>query len=129
MRLLLDTHVLLWLRNEPRRIRPDLLALLGSRDNDVFVSLITGWEIAIKVASGKLRVGGEPRIWFETALSQSGLQLIAILPDHLFRAAALPLYHRDPFDRALVAQAQTETLSLITHDAELGRYGIPIIQL
>ncbi len=120
MRLLLDTHVVLWSLTEPLKLRGETREALEDAQNDVFVSAVSGWEIAVKRALGKLEAPDD----LEAGIRQQGF-----LPLHLTfldaeRAGALPPHHGDPFDRMLVAQAQVEGLVVVTRDARIPLYGI-----
>ena len=120
-RLLLDTHVFLWWRDESPRILPDIADEIGSADA-VFVSIATAWEIAIKVSSGRLRVPGP----VGPAILESGFHPLAITIEHTERVATLPRHHGDPFDRMLAAQAMHEGLTLVTHDRAFAPYAVPL---
>lgn len=122
MRLLLDSHVFLWWRaNDPRLTRDTVEAVLGA--SVVYVSAATAWELGLKVAIGKLTVP-EP---VEDGVKDSGFLELPISFRHTRAASALPMHHRDPFDRMLVAQALEEGLTLVTHDEALRAYGVPIL--
>jgi PIN domain nuclease of toxin-antitoxin system len=118
-RLLLDTCVFLWWQVDDSRIGADARRLIRQAD-EVFVSVATAWEIAIKVGLGKVTVP-EP---VSAALQKSSLIELPIRIPHAEAAGALPLHHRDPFDRLLVAQAQVEQLVLATSDAKLRPYDV-----
>ena len=118
MRLLLDTHVLLWSLLAPKRLSPRERELID--DGEVMVSAATMWEIGIKVAMGKLDCN--PRQILE-AIQPAGFEPLAITGLHAVLAASLPRLHADPFDRMLVAQAQVESALLVTRDTALGAYG------
>ena len=122
MNLLLDTHILLWwLANSHRLSSASESAI---RDcEQVFVSAATAWEIGIKTALGKLEFRGD----LQAQLQQNGFRPLAVTIGHAVAAAQLPLHHRDPFDRMLVAQANLEGLTLLTTDARLKAYGVPMI--
>ena len=119
-RLLLDTHVLLWVLSEPESLHPTARAAVKTTRNEVFVSAASGWEIALKRTLGKLEVPPVP----ESELRQAGFEVLAITFGHAERAGELPLHHRDPFDRMLIAQAQVEGLTLVTRDARIPAYGV-----
>jgi PIN domain nuclease of toxin-antitoxin system len=124
MKLLLDTHVLLWCLSAPNELATDTREKLQNPDNVVLVSAVSGWEMEIKRALGKL-----------TAPSDLAEQLrrrrFIELPLHLRHVRALrdlPLLHRDPFDRMLVAQAAADDLALVSRDARLKRYPVPYVR-
>ena len=125
MRLLLDTHIVLWSIAEPAKLTRAAVALLEDEGNSLVVSAVVIWEAAIKYA----RRRGLP-----TDMPLSGTALLRILettatvmlpvsPRHSAHVDTLPLLHSDPFDRLLVAQAQAESMHLLTHDAKLRGYG------
>ena len=120
MRLLLDTHALLWtLRNDPA-IGPRARRTIADKRNEVFVSAVSVWEIAIKRARERLDV---PEHLLEE-IAETGFRELPITSFHGEQAGALPLLHRDPFDRMLIAQAQAEGLILVTADAAIERYSV-----
>lgn len=121
MRLLLDTHVLLWaVLDDPRLTRAQREAIGGG---EVYLSAASVWEIGIKRALGKLEVPGEI---FDIAVD-AGCRPLPISWTHAETAAALPPHHADPFDRMLVAQAQCEGLALASSDAKMAAYGVTLI--
>ncbi len=122
MRLLLDTHLFLWTLDDSPRLSRRAREIMTAPGAECFVSAVSFWEIAIKaglrrsefrVDAGKLLSGARA----------AGLKLLAFEPEHAVRAARLPTHHSDPFDRALVAQALTEPLTLLTHEPSLAPYG------
>jgi PIN domain nuclease of toxin-antitoxin system len=122
MRLLLDTHVFLWSETNDARLPKDLHSAVNSAQNQVFVSAATAWEIAIKRASGKLAFGGSVA---EAIQRQPDFHPLSVTLEHAEYAGGLPLIHRDPFDRLLVAQAHLEGLTLVTVDPQILRYQVP----
>ena len=124
MRLLLDTHTLLWWWTESRRLSWRAEDLLADNTSEAFVSAATVWEIAIKHKSGKLPTAGGILDRFEALLTDFGLQPLAIGHAHARRAGALPTHHADPFDRVMVAQAEIEALALVSADRIFDRYDI-----
>lgn len=122
MRLLLDTHVALWaIANDPR-LPIEARRLIGDAANEIFVSVASLWEIAIKRAIGR----GRMPVSSVDALDlfqRSGYRLLPVEPPHAVAVEQLPPLHGDPFDRMLVAQAQTEPLRLITHNQSVAAYG------
>ena len=123
-RLLLDTHVFLWWQQASRMLPPDVARRIAEADR-VYVSIATAWELAIKVASGKLRSGES----FVEAMEVNRFGLLPITLDHVDAVAALPVptRHRDPFDRMLIAQAVYEGLTVVTHDSAFGEYPVPVL--
>lgn len=118
MRLLLDTHVLLWALADPRRLPAGFRQELDAAE--VFVSAASIWEIAIKNSIGKIDV--DPRAVHE-AVELAGFQHLHVTGLHAAAVSQLPPVHKDPFDRLLIAQAQAEPLQLVTNDAQLAAYG------
>lgn len=127
MRLLLDTHVLLWALASPERLSRDTAAALVSPDNDVLVSAVTAWEIAIKQSLGKLALPGPAEVWLPAAVEQTGFLWTGIDHEDALRVRALDWHHRDPFDRLLVAQA-LRGYTLVTRDSTLGEYGVAVMR-
>lgn len=122
MRLLLDTHVLLWSMAASRRLKQSVRHLLTDPKNTVFYSAASIWEISIKSALGRRDFKVDVARLLK-ALSQAGFTELAVSASHAAAVAALPVHHKDPFDRMLVAQASEEALVLLTNDAQLERYG------
>lgn len=121
-RVLLDTHLLLWSLGEPTRLPAAARTRLNA--SDVYVSAASIWEISIKSALGKLQA--DPNLILG-ALQDTGFLLMGISPVHAAFVRRLPLHHRDPFDRMLVAQATVEGMGLLTNDAALDPYG-PVVE-
>jgi PIN domain nuclease of toxin-antitoxin system len=121
VRLLLDTHVLLWALIEPVKLKADIRALLEDADHEVLFSAASIWEIAIKAALGRSDFQVPPARIVEAARASGFIELPVNLAAAL-KVATLPPHHRDPFDRLLVAQAMTEPASLYTADARLTAY-------
>ena len=119
-RLLLDTHVFLWWLADSPDLAESAAAAIGDIRNDVFVSAATGWEIAIKRAAGKLRAPDN----LDGLVEESGFLPLPMTFFHGEQAGALPMHHKDPFDRMLVAQAQAEGLVIVTKDPWIARYGV-----
>ncbi len=118
MRLLLDTHVLLWALSEPKRIGKEGLVLIDRAE--VYVSAASLWEISIKSAQGKLKIRPDAVLM---AIEPAGFSMLPITGGHAVRVLELGMHHNDPFDRMLVAQAQMELMSLLTNDETLAAYG------
>jgi PIN domain nuclease of toxin-antitoxin system len=121
MRLLLDTHVLLWALVEPGRLPTDARAAMEAPENALFFSAASIWEIAIKRALDRPDFDAEPDLVRSAAL-QTGIEELSVNGLHAARVRQLPHLHRDPFDRLLVAQALVEPLVLMTDDPQIARY-------
>lgn len=119
MRLLLDTHVVLWWLADDR-LDDDAKRAIADERNEVFVSAATAWEIAIKAALGKLEAPDD----LSLQLGANAFASLDIGIEHALAAGRLPRHHDDPFDRMLVAQASLEQLILVTRDARLAAYGV-----
>ncbi|HTU63070.1 MAG TPA: type II toxin-antitoxin system VapC family toxin [Polyangiales bacterium] len=126
MRLLLDTHILLWSALEPERLSNAARIAIEDAENGVYVSAASAWEIAIKQSLGKLELDRPAEHWLLEVLRKSGFEAIDVSVASALRVRALPWHHRDPFDRLLIAQALEENLTLVTHDAKLAVYGVPL---
>jgi PIN domain nuclease of toxin-antitoxin system len=123
MKLLLDTHILLWWLTQDRKLSPTETAMITDPDNLVFVSAATAWEIAVKKMIGKLEAPDD----LPAALAVNNFLELPITIDHSQKLYHLPLHHHDPFDRIMVAQAMCEGLTLMTRDIKIALYDIKII--
>ncbi|HEX9353344.1 MAG TPA: type II toxin-antitoxin system VapC family toxin [Streptosporangiaceae bacterium] len=122
MRLLLDTHVLLWWLDSPERLS-DIASVAIANEPAIFVSAVTAWEIAIKRAVGKL----DARFDVIVEIEQEGFQQLPVTFEHALAAGSLDPHHRDPFDRMLVAQARSEDLVLVTADLQMSKYDVRVL--
>jgi len=122
MKLLLDTHTTIWWLGGDDRLSRTAKEAIAQAGADAAVSVACVWEASIKVASGRLR-GPD----LASAVAAAGLLFMHIDERHAKLAGELPLIHRDPFDRMLVAQARIEQLAIVTADADIPRYGVPVI--
>lgn len=121
MNLLLDTHALIWALGAPERLPRKLLDVFDEPGVTVFVSAVSTWEISIKVALGRLVF---PLAGLSQSLSEAAFEELPVSVAHSVETAQLPLIHRDPFDRLLVAQARHERLMLATRDSDLRQYPV-----
>jgi len=123
VRLLLDTHILLWwLANDPLLPAP-AAAAIADADTDIAVSAASVWEISIKQAAGRLDAPDD----LQDALAANDFGTLAITGDHAITAGRLPLHHSDPFDRMLIAQARTENLTLVSVDNRFSKYEVDLL--
>lgn len=127
MRLLLDTHAFLWAAADPDALHETARGAIEDTANEVFVSAAVAWEIAIKVALGKLTVPGDAALWFPTRVRSLGFQHYDITAAHALAVGALPNIHSDPFDRVMIAQAQIEGLTFVTRDLDNRKYPVAIM--
>lgn len=127
MKLLLDTHVFLWLRTAPGKIPEPVLAYYQDMDTDVFLSMASLWEMQIKHQLGKLELELPLSELVELQCLNNGLQILNIEPAHIYQLQTLPFHHNDPFDRMILAQAQVENLQLVSADSAFDLYGIDVL--
>ena len=127
MKLLLDTQCWLWMHTDPKRLR-SAHDLVADEANELFLSAASSWEIAIKYALGRLPLPEPPATWVPARLQASNTTPVALEHAHVLQVAGLPMIHRDPFDRVLVAQAQVLRLPILTSDPLLARYDIETVR-
>jgi PIN domain nuclease of toxin-antitoxin system len=125
MKLLLDTHLLLWAAGEPRRLSKSARTLIRNPDNELLFSAASLWEVAIKRGLGREDFKVDARL-LRRGLLDNGYSELPIISDHVVATESLPLLHRDPFDRILVAQATVEGVTLLTIDSQVSQYAGPI---
>ncbi len=124
MTLLLDTHAFLWFVAGDPKLSATARALIEDPRNRVLLSVVSLWEIVVKTSLGKLPLGKTIAELVRDDIQGNDVELLPIHVGHLVTLAGLPLHHRDPFDRLLVAQAQTESIQLVSTDGVLDAYGI-----
>jgi PIN domain nuclease of toxin-antitoxin system len=127
MRLLLDTHVLLWWHDQPARLTATASSAIKDLGNDVFLRVVNGWEIQIKAQLGKLTLPKPLRVLLQEEQATNGFRLLPVTLEHVYALDSFPLHHRDPFDRLLIAQAHQEGLILVTHDPQFSAYSVPLL--
>lgn len=125
MKLLLDTHLLLWAASEPKRIPKSARILIEDPENEVMFSAASLWEITIKRGLGRQDFRVDPRV-LRRALLDNGYSELPITSEHVIHIEQLPPKHKDPFDRVLIAQAVVEGITLLTNDQKLVAYPGPI---
>ncbi|BAT56108.1 PilT domain-containing protein [Nostoc sp. NIES-3756] len=122
MKLLLDTQCWLWWFAQPERLSEEAITHIADETNELWFSVASIWEIGIKVAIAKLPLPEPPDSYISSRMRQLGMRSLEITATHALRAASLPLHHRDPFDRMLIAQAQLEDITLVSADAIFRQY-------
>jgi PIN domain nuclease of toxin-antitoxin system len=127
MRVLLDTHAFIWWLYEDRRLSARAHEIISSAQNEIVVSVLTGWEIALKAGLLRDPHRKDLEVYVTTQIAVNGFQVLPLTLEHALRVAALPDYHKDPFDRALIAQAQVENIPILSADRAIARYPVEII--
>jgi PIN domain nuclease of toxin-antitoxin system len=128
VKLLLDTHYLLWAANEPARLPKTVRALIDDEENELFFSAASVWEVAIKNSRGKRNFQADASV-LRRALLDNGYSELPVTSEHAIALERLPAIHKDPFDRMLVAQAEYEGVTLLTNDRKVAEYPGPIRKL
>lgn len=128
MRVLLDTHVWLWMIAAPERLSKKGRSIVIAAENELVLSAASAWEIAIKFALGKLRLPETPASYIPRLMARTAVTPLPVHARHALHVATLPKHHRDPFDRLLVAQAQLEDLPILTADATFRRYDVKTVR-
>jgi PIN domain nuclease of toxin-antitoxin system len=124
VRLLLDSHILLWWLMDDPALPAEAKTAIGDPNSEIFVSAATAWELAIKCALGRLEF---PIGQMAAVLDEAGFTPLGIEVEHAVTAGALPHHHHDPFDRMLIAQAQQEGLTIVTVDSTIRRYAVSVL--
>ena len=127
MRALLDTHSFLWAVGEDDQLTPAARELITDGDNEIFLSVVSAWEISIKYSKKRLTLVSPPGVYVPDRLRLFGIQQLPVTLGHATQVAELPFHHRDPFDRILIAQAQLEGMPIITSDRNIASYDIEVI--
>ena len=127
MRYLLDTVVWVWSVWEPDRISRKAHEVMNDLDQEIFLSAVTAWEVAIKSGSGKLVLPEVPTTYVPRRMIEQGLRPLPVSHQHALAVFNLPNHHRDPFDRLLIAQAKIENMVLISSDKLFEQYDVPLL--
>ncbi|BAZ06160.1 type II toxin-antitoxin system VapC family toxin [Calothrix sp. NIES-3974] len=127
MRLLLDTQCWLWWFAQPEKLNENVIEQIVDETNEVWLSVASVWEMGIKVSIGKLPLPKQIDDYVSTRMTQLGARSLEITASHALRVAALPLHHRDPFDRMLIAQAQVEDMTLVSADSTFKQYKVCLL--
>lgn len=127
MKILLDTQIFLWALAQPKLLRKNAKSLLRSQENQLYLSAASSWEISIKAGLGKLPLPEPPDKYVSSRMTSLRILPLEIKHHHMFIVYALPLHHRDPFDRILIASAIAEKLHLMSADQQFHRYNIDLL--
>jgi PIN domain nuclease of toxin-antitoxin system len=126
---LLDTHIWLWLQSDPGRLSNELVDALADEQNQILLSAASSWEISIKYALGKLPLPEPPHRYVPDRMRRSGTTGLPVEHSHALAVAELPMIHSDPFDRLLIVQARSLSLTLVTADRRMAEYDDVDLQL
>lgn len=126
MKLLLDTHTFLWWITDDPQLSKKARELISDGHNILYWSAASSWEVSIKYALGRMPLPEAPERFLPAEIGKNRLESLPIIDAHAFQAGQLPHHHRDPFDRMLVAQAQVESLALLSNDRQLNHYDVDI---
>jgi len=127
-KILLDTQCWLWMLATPERLSEASRELVSDRNNELYLSAASAWEIAIKHGLGKLELPGPPADVVPLLMSKTDVRALPIQVSHALQVAQLPPHHGDPFDRLLVAQAQLENMPILTGDTQLAQYEVEVLE-
>ena len=127
MRLLLDTHAFLWLDSTPEKLSKAALAICNDPNNTLVLSVVSIWEIQIKTQINRLDLNVPLQAMVEVHRVDNDLQLLAVELEHVYALQTLPMDHNDPFDRLLIAQANTEQLTLLSADEQFANYEVDLL--
>jgi PIN domain nuclease of toxin-antitoxin system len=127
MKLLLDTHAFIWWDSEPAKLSPQALALCQDRQNALMLSVVSVWEMQIKLQLGKLRLTLPLKEIIETQRQTNGIEILPVTLAHVLALENLPAHHKDPFDRLLVAQAMVEEAVLVNLDPNIAKYAVQVV--
>ena len=127
VRILLDTHTFLWWNEASPRLSKKALVLLTDPVNTLLLSVVSAWELVLKTQTGKMRLTESPSVYVPTRMAYYAMQALPVTLAHVLECESLPLHHRDPFDRLLIAQATIEDVPIVTADPEFRRYPIKVL--
>jgi len=127
MNLLLDTHTFVWWRDNPKKLSSNTIAAISSMENAVFLSVVIAWELQIKIALNKILLKESLQSSFESEQKINGFRILPVTLPHTMYLSNLPLHHKDPFDRLLIAQAITENMTVLTSDRKFSAYEVSVL--
>ena len=127
MKLLIDTHAALWLFNEHENLSPRARDFLRNEESELYISIVSAWEIAIKHSLGKLtEFPGGVKLFF-SAINENPIEIIPVLPGHVEKVEELPYIHSDPFDRIIISTAMCEDMAILTADENIHKYDVKCV--
>ena len=126
MKFLLDTHTFLWWITDDPQLSAKARELIGDGHNSLYWSAASSWEVSIKYALGRMPLPEAPEQFLPAEIEKNRIESLPIIDTHAFQAGQLPPHHRDPFDRMLVAQAQVESLTLLSNDRQFNHYDVEV---
>jgi PIN domain nuclease of toxin-antitoxin system len=127
MKVVLDTHAFLWWITDDDQLPSSARSIIGNRENELFLSAATGWEVAIKAKLGRIHLPAKVDSFIAKQLELNDIYSLPIHMSHALNVYNLPNYHRDPFDRLIISQAQLEKMSILTTDPQIARYGVKVV--
>lgn len=127
MKLLLDSHTFKWWRDEPNKLSPTAFSEISNQKNDVFLSVVTVWELQIKIGLNKFSIKGGLENAVKDESKINNFQILPVKLSHALYLENLPLHHKDPFDRLLISQAIVENISLISADTNFANYQVSLL--
>ena len=127
MNLLLDSHTFVWWRDEPRKLSSTAFTEISNPNNDIFLSVVTVWELQIKIALRKFTINGGLKNAIDDEQQNNGFQILPINLSHALNLKNLPPHHKDPFDRLLISQAIVENMTLVSADANFAKYQVNLL--
>ena len=127
MNLLLDTHTFIWWADEPEKLSENALQALEAENNQLILSIVSIWEIQIKAQLGKLKLSIPLKDLLKSQEHANHLKILPVTQAHIFALEDLPLHHKDPFDRLLIAQSIVETVTVVSADSKLSAYSVTLL--
>ncbi len=127
MKLLIDSHIFIWWQDEPKKLSAKFSNAIFDTSNTIYLSLVSLWEMQLKIQTGKLHLSVNLSKAIETVQKANDLQILPIESAHVYELENLPFHHKDPFDRLLIAQANIENLTLVTDDPKFSAYSAHLL--
>jgi PIN domain nuclease of toxin-antitoxin system len=128
MKLLLDTHIFIWQAEQPQKLTPKVQAALKNPNNELILSVVSVWEMQIKAQIGKLHLSLPIQDFVRLQRVLNNIESLPVIEDHIWALRSLPMHHKDPFDRLLIAQAIAEKCQIVTVDSVFTKYSVPLFR-